>query len=85
MEEEEKEAIALQKRLAEKLDLDDFQMFQDGEEEDDKEEAKGESDVVKDLSKLSKEERLDLLIKKSPELLGLVEEFSLLLHYTRSV
>jgi len=86
--EEEKEAIILQKRLAEKLDAEDFYTFDDeegdgkvkaDEDDDDDDEDDGENEgkvkVAKDLSKLSKRERLEILADESPELLPLVEEY----------
>jgi len=85
--EEEKEAIILQKRLAEKLDAEDFYTFDDEEgdgkvkadDKDDEEEDEGDNEgrvkVAKDLSKLSKRERLEILADESPELLPLVEEY----------
>lgn len=72
VEEEEREAIVLQKRLTEKLGADDFQVFEQVAEDLSK---STDEQVVKDLSKLSKDEKLEIIIKESPELLGLIEEF----------
>ncbi|XP_064460635.1 something about silencing protein 10-like [Ornithodoros turicata] len=70
---EEKEAKALQRKLAEQLSDADFglELFQVQKEEPTETTQK----VAKDLSKLSSEEKLKLLSKESPELLELVEDF----------
>lgn len=77
--EEEKEAMMLQKRMTEKLDKNDFFAVADDdeidEEEDDDEEKKKDTAIIKDLSKLSKREKLEILAKQSPELLPLLDEF----------
>ncbi|XP_057291484.1 something about silencing protein 10-like [Hydractinia symbiolongicarpus] len=71
--EEEKEAMMLQKRMADKLDVDDFYNVE-GEIGDNDFEKKQETAVVKDLSKLSKREKLEILVKESPELLPILNE-----------
>ncbi|XP_053395468.1 something about silencing protein 10-like isoform X2 [Mercenaria mercenaria] len=72
---EEKEALRLQKQMAEQLDDQDFglDIFQPSQKE--KESVEKEEKIVKDLSKLSKREKLKLLKKESPELLTLIEDF----------
>ncbi|XP_069127326.1 something about silencing protein 10-like [Argopecten irradians] len=71
---EEKEALALQKRINAELDDQDFglDMFKRKEvvEEDEKEEI-----ITKDLTKLSKKEKLQLLKKESPEMLTLIDDY----------
>jgi len=75
-EEEEKEAMVLQKRLAEKLDAEDFYTFDENDEiEESEEKAVKKVKVDKDLSKLSKRERLEILAEESPELLPLLDEY----------
>merc|ERR1719494_941273 len=75
VEEEEKEAMSLQKRALERLDESDFNAFDiDFEVPKEQEISEVSSSIVKDLSKLSKRERLEILVKDSPELLGLMEE-----------
>lgn len=71
--EEEKEAMVLQKRMADKLDVDDFYNVE-GEIGDNDFEKKQETAVVKDLSKLSQREKLEILVKESPELLPILNE-----------
>ncbi|VDI09763.1 Hypothetical predicted protein [Mytilus galloprovincialis] len=72
---EEKEALALQKKMAAELDEQDFDLdiFKKTKvvEEKDKEEEK----IIKDLTKLSKQEKIKLLKKESPELMTLIEDF----------
>uniref|UniRef100_A0A1E1XB62 Putative disrupter of silencing sas10 n=1 Tax=Amblyomma aureolatum TaxID=187763 RepID=A0A1E1XB62_9ACAR len=70
---EEQEARALQRRLVEQLDEDDFglDLFQLPKEES----AEVSEKVSKDLSKLSKREKLKLLSKDSAELLELIDDF----------
>ena len=70
-EEEEKEAMILQKRLAEQLDTEDFYTFNEVREQ----EVPSKISVPKDLSKLSKRERLEILAEESPELLPLLDEY----------
>lgn len=80
-EEEEKEALALQKRLASALDDEDFDtqdfdlVQKDTNKELKKSSTKDKEHVIRDLSQLSKEEKLEILIKDSPELLELLDEF----------
>lgn len=70
---EEQEARALQRRLVEQLDEDDFglDLFQLPQEET----VEVAEKVSKDLSKLSKREKLKLLSKDSAELLELIDDF----------
>ncbi|KAH6934671.1 hypothetical protein HPB50_026799 [Hyalomma asiaticum] len=70
---EEQEARALQKRLVEQLDEEDFglDLFQLPKEDT----AEISEKISKDLSKLSKREKLKLLSKDSAELLELVDDF----------
>lgn len=70
---EEQEARALQKRLVEQLDEEDFglDLFQLPKEDI----AEVSEKISKDLSKLSKREKLKLLSKDSAELLELVDDF----------
>ncbi|XP_033738391.1 something about silencing protein 10-like [Pecten maximus] len=72
---EEKEALALQKRINAELDDQDFglDLFKKKkvEESEDEEEEK----ITKDLTKLSKKEKLQLLKKESPEMLTLIEDY----------
>lgn len=73
---EEESAREIQKRLAEQLDEADFNLHQfsqmnddDGDDEDDENVV-----VTKDLSKLSKREKLALFRKESPEFEPLVND-----------
>lgn len=70
---EEQEARALQKRLVEQLDEEDFglDLFQLPKEDT----AEVSEKISKDLSKLSKREKLKLLSKDSAELLELIDDF----------
>lgn len=70
---EEQEARALQKRLVEQLDDEDFglDLFQLPKEESTELSQK----ITKDLSKLSKREKLKILSKEASELLDIVEDF----------
>ncbi|XP_029850772.2 something about silencing protein 10 [Ixodes scapularis] len=70
---EEQEARALQKRLVEQLDDEDFglDLFQLPKEET----AEVSQKIAKDLSKLSKREKLKILSKEASELLELIEDF----------
>uniref|UniRef100_A0A131XZJ2 Putative disrupter of silencing sas10 n=1 Tax=Ixodes ricinus TaxID=34613 RepID=A0A131XZJ2_IXORI len=70
---EEQEARALQKRLVEQLDDEDFglDLFQLPKEET----AEVSQKISKDLSKLSKREKLKILSKEASELLELIEDF----------
>jgi len=71
--EEEVEAMTLQKRMAARLDEEDFFDVQEDEKDDEKPEEK--TTVKKDLSKMSKREKLQLLNKQSPDLLPLINEY----------
>ncbi|XP_041480309.1 something about silencing protein 10-like [Lytechinus variegatus] len=77
---EEKEALAIQNRMAEALQDDDFglDIFKSSEKQVEKattDDLESEEKVTKDLSKLSKREKLELLKKESPEFLQLVADF----------
>ncbi|XP_031570117.1 something about silencing protein 10-like [Actinia tenebrosa] len=84
---EEEAALVLQQRMAAALDEDDFDVanFQipvDEEKDDDIEEKKT---VAMDLSKLSKEQKLEILFRDSPELFELLEDFKTKLEEITSV
>ncbi|XP_077998552.1 something about silencing protein 10-like isoform X1 [Glandiceps talaboti] len=77
-EEEEKEALALQQRMAQTLQDEDFgmELFKTKTKPVSELSTKEEQEkVIKDLTKLSKREKLELLKKESPELLELIEDF----------
>uniref|UniRef100_A0A3Q3IJI8 Sas10 C-terminal domain-containing protein n=1 Tax=Monopterus albus TaxID=43700 RepID=A0A3Q3IJI8_MONAL len=70
--EEEEEAIKIQKRLAANLSEDDydlnfFQVFWKSAEKEER--------IVKDLQQMSQKEKMKLLKKESPELLELIQDF----------
>lgn len=71
---EEKEAKAIQQRMAEQLDDGDFglDLFESVNKKPDKQE---ELKIEKDLSTLSKQEKLEILNRESPELLRLLQDF----------
>ncbi|XP_053171333.1 something about silencing protein 10 [Scomber japonicus] len=77
--EEEEEAKNIQKRLAENLSEEDYDLnfFQDlaVEKKDEEKTAKKEERIVKDLKEMSQKEKLKLLKKESPELLELIQDF----------
>ncbi|XP_022805922.1 something about silencing protein 10-like [Stylophora pistillata] len=80
-EEEEEEALALQRQIAASLeeqdfDAADFELPQTPHKKV-KEVELNKEKVVQDLTKLSKTEKIQILIKDSPELLGLLDEFKL--------
>ncbi|XP_022344725.2 something about silencing protein 10-like [Crassostrea virginica] len=72
---EEKEALNLQKKMAAELDEMDFglDIFKKKEKVTEQDDSDGK--IKKDLSKLSKKEKLQLLKKESPEMLPLIEDF----------
>ncbi|KAH3733833.1 something about silencing protein 10-like [Dreissena polymorpha] len=74
---EEKEALRLQRQMAEQLDDQDFglDIFQAPVEP--RSAGGKEERIVKDLSKLSKKEKLKLLKKESPELMTLIDDLKL--------
>ncbi|KAK3091637.1 hypothetical protein FSP39_021428 [Pinctada imbricata] len=72
---EEKEALTLQKKMAAELDDLDFGLDIFKKEKKTKDKDKTETKIEKDLSKLSKKEKLQLLKKESPEMLPLIEDF----------
>ncbi|XP_022089514.1 something about silencing protein 10-like isoform X2 [Acanthaster planci] len=79
--EEEKEALAIQKRMSQMMQETDFdmQLFQVSVKAKEKKATdlgeEAEEKVVKDLSKLSKREKMEILKKESPEFLELVGDF----------
>ncbi|XP_068721511.1 something about silencing protein 10-like isoform X2 [Montipora capricornis] len=80
-EEEEEEALALQKQMAASLeeqdfDADVFELPQISKKEEGEGDFNKET-IVQDLSKLSSEEKIQILIKESPELFQLMDEFKL--------
>ncbi|KAM8868158.1 something about silencing protein 10 isoform 2-T2 [Synchiropus picturatus] len=77
-EEEEEEAKKIQKRLAEHLCEEDYDLnlFQDlSAEKAEKKPAGKEERIVKDLKQMSQKEKMKLLKKESPELLELIADF----------
>ena len=73
---EEREAMAIQQRMAAALQEQDFEVPEIIEGGDEIEDAEvKEERVIQDLSKLSRDEKLALLEKDSPELFDLLEEF----------
>ncbi|PIK45124.1 putative something about silencing protein 10 isoform X2 [Apostichopus japonicus] len=74
---EEEEARMIQRRMAEALDEGDFSIDIAQADETEKEETElkdEEAKVKKDLSKLTKKEKLQILKKESPEMMELVED-----------
>ncbi|CAH3161254.1 unnamed protein product [Porites lobata] len=78
-EEEEEEALALQKHMAACLEEQDFDTAEfELPKPDHKKEAQDQINkekIVQDLSKLSKAEKIQILVKDSPELFQLIDEF----------
>lgn len=73
---EEQEAKNLQSELAKNLDDDDFALDFAPKELEEEEEIKERSNVIKtDVSQLSKRQKLQLLMKESPELFGLIDDY----------
>ncbi|KAM9813825.1 something about silencing protein 10 [Neosynchiropus ocellatus] len=76
--EEEDEAIKIQKRLAEHLTEEDYDLnlFQELPDEKAEKKAAGKEErIVKDLKQMSQKEKMKLLKKESPELLELIDDF----------
>ncbi|XP_013416384.1 something about silencing protein 10 [Lingula anatina] len=75
---EEKEALALQKKMAEQLSEEDFgfELFQDTKKSKQVEDTEQEK-IHTDLSSLSKKKKMELLKKESPELIELIDDFKL--------
>ncbi|XP_074654216.1 something about silencing protein 10-like [Tubulanus polymorphus] len=73
---EEQEALAIQKRMVEQLDDQDFgfDIFKAPEKKPEIEPTE-KLKIKKDLSKLTKREKLELLKKESPELLDLIADY----------
>ncbi|XP_064641905.1 something about silencing protein 10-like [Lineus longissimus] len=76
---EEEEVRAIQKRMAEQLDDQDFglDILRPVDVTSKSDEIKEKEKIKKDLSKLSKKEKLQLLKKESPELLDLIADYKL--------
>ncbi|XP_057703157.1 something about silencing protein 10 isoform X2 [Corythoichthys intestinalis] len=77
-EEEEEEAKKIQKRMAEQLSEEDYDLnlFQEFAKEDQTEATVVEKEkIVKDLKQMSHKEKMKLLKKESPELLELIQDF----------
>ncbi|XP_067006601.2 something about silencing protein 10 [Anabrus simplex] len=72
---EEQEARAIQERLAQQLDEQDFSLDIFAKPPASKEIEASEEVIKTDLKKLSKRQKLALLEKESPEFLSLVEDF----------
>ncbi|KAG1675527.1 Something about silencing protein 10 [Nymphon striatum] len=72
-ESEEKEALALQKKMAQTLKEADFGLSDFVTEK----KVIADKKVTKNLSEMSKEEKMRILMKESPEFLGIVEDFKL--------
>ncbi|XP_014675436.1 PREDICTED: something about silencing protein 10-like [Priapulus caudatus] len=76
---EEEEALFLQRKMAEQMDEQDFglDLFKVQPEAVKDEGVPGDEEekIEVDLSKLSKKEKLELLKRDSPELLGLIDDF----------
>ncbi|XP_041357849.1 something about silencing protein 10-like [Gigantopelta aegis] len=73
---EEKEALAIQKRMADELDDQDFALDVFKPTRMMEEKPGDKEKIVKDLSKLPRREKLELLKKESPELLTLIQDFT---------
>ncbi|KAF5283229.1 hypothetical protein FQA39_LY17376 [Lamprigera yunnana] len=71
---EEEEAKNLQKQLIDEMDEDDFAFDFVGKDSK-TEEKQPEELIKKDISQLSRRQRIELLQKESPEFFGLVEDF----------
>lgn len=69
--EEEKEAMMLQKRLAEQLDSEDFYSVV----EEKKDTLSHKVSIDKDFTQLTKREKLEILAEEAPELLPLLDEY----------
>ncbi|XP_034255568.1 something about silencing protein 10 [Thrips palmi] len=74
---EEQEAREIQKRLAAELDDNDFSLdvFTKTKEEEQPTNKTAEEIIKTDLSQLSSRQKLALLEKEAPELVGIIEEF----------
>ncbi|XP_048759706.2 something about silencing protein 10-like [Ostrea edulis] len=82
---EEREALNLQKRMAAELDDMDFGLDIFKKKEKVSEEEPSDGKIKKDLSKLSKKEKLQLLKKESPEMLPLIEDFKTVMTEAKDV
>jgi hypothetical protein len=83
---EEQEAMAIQKRLMSEIDATDdvFEfLVQKPKEEAGKDKQAIDQVISKDLSEMSKKEKLQLLEKESPEFQGLVNDFKELMKDVR--
>lgn len=79
-EQEEKEAISLQQRMMSGLSQEDFDHYEVEEKpskdhEELMELGENKSRITKDLSKLSKEEKIQILVEESPELFELLDDY----------
>ncbi|XP_062579432.1 something about silencing protein 10-like [Saccostrea cucullata] len=72
---EEREAMNLQKKMAAELELADFHLGIFEKKKSVTDEEVGTGKISKELSELSAEEKLQLLKKKSPEMLPLIKDF----------
>ncbi|XP_044742679.1 something about silencing protein 10 [Chrysoperla carnea] len=73
---EEDEARKIQQRLLDQFDEDDFSLdVYKSKSKKNVEENQVETKIKKDLSKFLDSEKRDLILKESPELLGLIEDF----------
>ncbi|KAF2896797.1 hypothetical protein ILUMI_09374 [Ignelater luminosus] len=72
---EEEEARNLQKQLMQQLDDDDFSLDLVSKSVKTEDKRQAEEVVKTDISKLTKRQKIDLLIKESPEFFSLVEDF----------
>ncbi|XP_074594463.1 UTP3 small subunit processome component Sas10 [Brevipalpus obovatus] len=72
---EEDEAKAIQKRLLEEIDETDLELHRIQKHQENLDSQGSLHKIAFDLESLTKKERIDLLKKESPELIGLIEDF----------
>lgn len=83
---EEKEAISIQKKLAERLDDADFGLdFIEVKGEDTKAHQDEEETIKRDFTKLSKKQKRELVQQESPEFLALVDDFKECMNEAKNV
>lgn len=83
---EEKEAINIQKKLAERLDDADFGLdFIEVKSEDTKPHQDEEETIKRDFTKLSKKQKRELVQQESPEFLALVDDFKECMNEAKNV
>ncbi|XP_043504330.1 something about silencing protein 10 [Polistes fuscatus] len=83
---EEKEAISIQKKLAERLDDADFGLdFIEVKDEDTKVHQDEEETIKRDFTKLSKKQKRELVQQESPEFLALVDDFKECMNEAKNV